>query len=124
MPAGGSPIHEAVNCQLCPVLSVVPLRIRLGTCARRVQLSTFKSKFLSGLPSAPGGRIYKPFSHRGAPPSASLTREKISLSYRSPARIVREYRDLKIILIVWKGLTATRTRTFRCTPSRKSFLTL
>src|SRR5260370_42449851 len=112
MPAGGSPIHEAVNCQLCPVLSVVPLRIRLGTFARRVQLSILKSKSSSGWPFAPRGRIYKPFSQRGPPSSPSLTREKISLSYRTPDPIVRDYHAFTISLIVSKGLRTTLTRRF------------
>src|SRR2546429_8981982 len=100
MPAGGSPIHEAVNCQLCPVLSAAVLRMRFGTFARRRQLSVLKSKSSSALPSSPIGQTYKPLSQRLSFPPPSLTREKISLSYRSPARIVREYLAVKNILAV------------------------
>lgn len=80
MLAGGSPIHDAVNCQLCPLLSAVVLRIKLGTFARRRQLSVLRLKSSSGSPFACRGQTYKPFSRRGASPPPSSTREKISVS--------------------------------------------
>lgn len=66
IPAGGSPVHEAVNCQLCPVLSEVVFRIRLGTFARRRQLSSFRLKSSSGLPLLASGQTYSPLSQRGS----------------------------------------------------------
>ena len=44
MQVGASPIQVAVNCQLCPVLSVVALRLKTGTFASRRQLWSFGLK--------------------------------------------------------------------------------
>src|SRR5688572_27482923 len=122
MLAGGSPIHDAVNCQLCPVFSAAVFRMRFGIFARRRQLSVLKLNVSSFCPCSSTGTTYSPFSQRSSVPRLSLTREKISDSYSSPARLVREYVDLKIIINDLNGLSATRVRIFCCTPLRKSCL--
>ena len=69
---GDSPMNAAVNCQLCPVLSVVALRIRIGTFASRRQLWYLGWKGPLPPASHPCGSIVNSFRTRTL---SSWTRE-------------------------------------------------
>src|SRR6185369_11223505 len=103
---GGSPIQDAVNCQLCPVLTEVAFKTSCGILFCLCQLSVDISKFLS----LPAGVIKRSDIYI-YPSFLKIFLYKCS-SYNSPSRCVREYFLSSNILKLLARLLNILTRRF------------
>src|ERR1035437_5299911 len=101
--AGGSPMKEAVNCQLWQVFKEVDVKIIAGILLILPQFSYLGlnagagAELICPLSSRvyTSGATFKSARYRGWPCSPSLTREYSSVSYRSARRS-----DVEDLLVV------------------------